>query len=549
MGDSIVELYAKIARDEPVPPRRATPAVATELDAIALKALDKEPARRYATAGFFADDLARYLEGKPVDARATSTAYRLYRQVKRHRSVVAAGTAGLLLVAGVAFEGQRRARALEEERVRDREAAEERLRRASTSSLESSRARENSLRRLSTIWGRTMAVHEWKKQPSRKPAEIRRELEEILRDVSALIADSPDLPQATYVRARANFSAGDLKAAQSDLVPLLERQPEFTPGWALLARVKLETYTERLYAWSNRERKLHREEAAPILREADDALRRCAGGFGKPALEQWGLSWTPEDAIQESLVQALKIRYIDGNMEAARARLEKAHQGSPAAEYCNFIGNWSGEATRAVEWLNQAIALAPHWEMPYVNRAVVYQVMGELQKAIDDLTRALEINPKLVLAYDHRASHRVKVRDADGAIQDANHALELDPRRSSALVHRAEARILKGDFDQAVQDATDAIAQSPGSPEAWHTRGRARLLRGDIDGAAADNAKSIEMEPEAYWYFLQRAQIAEIRKDFQAVIRDCTKALEMSPFNWSGRDYAEKLKAEAQRRK
>jgi tetratricopeptide (TPR) repeat protein/tRNA A-37 threonylcarbamoyl transferase component Bud32 len=549
VGDSIVELYGKIARDEAVPPRQAHPGIAPELDAIALKALDKEPARRYADAGLFADDLARFLEGRPVEARATSTAYRIYRQVKRHRTAVAAGAIALLLVAGVAVAGQRRARALEEEWVKDRAAAEERLRLASTSSLESSRARENSLRRLSTIWGRTMAVHEWKKQPARKPAEIRRELEDILREVSALIADSPDLPQATYVRARASFSAGDPQAAQADLAPLLERHPEFTPGWALLARVKLEAYVEHLYAWSNRERVARRQEAEPILREAESALRRCTGGFGKPALEQWGLSWTPEDAIQENLLQALKIRYVDGNMEAARARLEKAHQGNPAAEYCNFIGNWSGEATRAADWMGQAISLAPHWEMPYVNRSIVYQVMGERQKAIDDLTRAIEINPKLALAYDHRANSRVRGGDADGAIADANRALELDPRRTAVLVHRAEAWILKGNLDQALRDASDVIARSPGSPEAWHTRGRARLAKGDVAGATTDNAKSIELEPEAYWYLLQRAQIAEFRKDDAGVVRDCTRALEMAPLNWNGREFAEKLKAEAQRRK
>lgn len=547
-GDTIVELYAKIARDEPVPPHKANPDIATELGAIALKALDKEPARRYATAGLFADDLARYLGGRPVEARATSTVYRIYRHVKRHRAAVAAGAAGLLLVAGVALAGQRRARLLEDERLKDRQAAEERLRRASTSSLESSRVRENALRRVSTLWGRTVAVHEWKKQPARKPAEIRRELEEILREVSTLLADSPDLPQAAYVRARAHFSAGDLNAAESDLTQLLARQSEFTPGWALLARVKLERYIEHLYAWSNRERGLRRQEAEPILREAEAALRRCGpGGLGKSTSEQWGLSWTAEDAIQENLVQALRIRYVDGNKDAARARLEKVHQESPAAEYCNFIGNWSGEATRAAEWLGQAIALAPHWEKLYLNRSVIFQAMGEGQKAIDDLTRAIAINPNLVLAYDHRASHRVRAGDADGAIQDCERALELDPRRSSVLVHRAEARILKMDFAQAARDATQALVLYPESPEAHHSRSRARLSLGDLEGARADNLKSIELEPEAYWYILQRAEISQVRKDFAAVVRDCDQALRMAPANWGGRAFTEKLKAEAQR--
>jgi tetratricopeptide (TPR) repeat protein/tRNA A-37 threonylcarbamoyl transferase component Bud32 len=541
-GATLVELYAKIARDEPLPPSKVNPDVASEIEAIALKAIDKEPARRYVTAGLFADDLQRFLEGKPVEARPASTAYRAYRHIRKHRGVLAAVAAAAIVVAGVAVSGQRRTRAIEEERRKDQL--------ASSSSLEAARVRENSLRRLSTLWARTVAVHEWKKQPSRKPAEIRNELDGIVRDVSALIADSPDLLQATYVRARASFTAGDLRAAQSDLAPLLEKHPEFTPGWALLARVKLERYVEHLYAWSQHERRLRRKEAEPILREAEAAMKRCdAGGSGKSTSEQWGLSWTPEDAIQENLVKALKVRYMDNDMEAARAMLEKANQESPAAEYCNLIGNWSGEATRAVEWMNKAIALAPHWDKPYLNRSVVYNVMAERQKAIDDLTRVIEINPTLALAYDHRASYRVKGNDLDGAIQDANRALELDPRRSSALVHRAEARFQKGQIEQALEDATEAIALSPEGPEAFHTRSRIRLEKGDLKGATVDNARSIELEPEAYWYILQRAQIAELRKDWAAVARDCDQALRMAAPNWAAREFTERLRAEAQRRK
>src|SRR6185503_1650379 len=138
--------------------------------------------------------------------------------------------------------------------------------------------------------GRTMALLEWRQQPSRKPAEIRNELQGLLQDVSVYIDDYPELPQGFYVRARAQQFGGDLKSAEADLTRALDRHPKFSPGWALLAHVKLERYTERLYAWSARERANRRKEAAPILREAEDALRRCEGGApGKNASERWGL--------------------------------------------------------------------------------------------------------------------------------------------------------------------------------------------------------------------------------------------------------------------
>jgi non-specific serine/threonine protein kinase/serine/threonine-protein kinase len=68
-----------------------------DLDAIALKALEKERARRYATPSELAADIGRYLRHEPVWARPASAGYRARKYVRRHRVGVAVA-AGLLLV-------------------------------------------------------------------------------------------------------------------------------------------------------------------------------------------------------------------------------------------------------------------------------------------------------------------------------------------------------------------------------------------------------------------------------------------------------------------
>jgi hypothetical protein len=73
-----------------------------DVDAIVLKALEKNRSRRYATPSELAADIGRYLRNEPVTAHPASARYRAWKYVRRHRLGVAfAAGMALLLVAGV----------------------------------------------------------------------------------------------------------------------------------------------------------------------------------------------------------------------------------------------------------------------------------------------------------------------------------------------------------------------------------------------------------------------------------------------------------------
>ena len=85
---------------EPVPPRRLNPTVTRDVETICLTALERSPARRYASAAAFAADLRAVLELRPIAARGPRWTRRLARWSRRHRAAALAAVLGALLLIG-----------------------------------------------------------------------------------------------------------------------------------------------------------------------------------------------------------------------------------------------------------------------------------------------------------------------------------------------------------------------------------------------------------------------------------------------------------------
>ena len=91
-------LLRDLAEKDPPKPSTIEPTVQGDLDWIALKALERDPNRRYGSADDLADDITRYLSFEPITARPPSRGYLIARFVRRHRVGVAAAVAISLAV-------------------------------------------------------------------------------------------------------------------------------------------------------------------------------------------------------------------------------------------------------------------------------------------------------------------------------------------------------------------------------------------------------------------------------------------------------------------
>jgi WD40 repeat protein/serine/threonine protein kinase len=103
-ADTPLETVLQVINDDPVPPSKLRPNLPRDLETICLKCLQKDPAKRYPTAGELAADLGRFLRGEPILARPVSAVARGWKWVCRHPAIAAfaaTAAAALLAVVGV----------------------------------------------------------------------------------------------------------------------------------------------------------------------------------------------------------------------------------------------------------------------------------------------------------------------------------------------------------------------------------------------------------------------------------------------------------------
>ncbi len=98
-AESREQYLRMLEHDDPMPPRRLNPAIPADLENVLLKALSKYHSRRYQSASELAEDLRRFLSGRPTLAKRPTLADRASRWIGRHRVLVSVATLVLAFVA------------------------------------------------------------------------------------------------------------------------------------------------------------------------------------------------------------------------------------------------------------------------------------------------------------------------------------------------------------------------------------------------------------------------------------------------------------------
>ncbi len=318
-GETAFDVVRRVLAEEPQAPRRVNPRAPRDPEVVCLKALEKDPRRRYPTAGEFADDLERWLRREPIHARPASLLYRLGRRVAR--SPLAAGLLVLLLVVIV----------------------------ASVSTLVSSRAR---YRRLMA------AAHA---AAEAKYAFATNDLDAVARHAKEAIRVAPEHAAGYFWEARLALDAY-VRSRRTPIAVISEGMIEFTPDFPetdaqrhgreqalagldrmrTLARDGLEGWEEpcalgiaECFRGDRAQARIHLERALSLSRDtqASYALALCHyldRRFAEAASVAKGLLLTPLDAAARDLY--VRAREGEGLDEQLRGRDPSAiHEEAIAA--------------------------------------------------------------------------------------------------------------------------------------------------------------------------------------------------------------------------
>ncbi|HEX7896808.1 MAG TPA: protein kinase [Planctomycetota bacterium] len=521
-GQTAVDTALAVINQEPVAPRRLVPSVPPDLEAICLKAMEKDRERRYASARELAEDLQRFSEGEPVRAVPPSIITRAFSRVRRHRLKAAALGAGALtavvvLVLLVSLHGESRdARALLQagslEKAGDLPGAIEIYRRYPSAAADVRRL-EAAIAEKAVLDRRGQAERLLRGAVPTLPPEERAAI------ATQALGLFPDLEAAYVIRAAARREAGHDEAAYEDLGRAAERSAGALPHW--MARAEL---ARRLGRVDDEVVDLTQALALSPLSGDLRGLRAAAHARAARSLLETG---------SDLLRAARHVLAAETDVAAA------ADARSPLEEVDLLLSRASADVRRglATAFAEEALAACPSAAL--VRRAgaratscdaafapgIAARALGalledRLEDALADAKRAIDRVPTLpeALAIRGLAKARLGIRAADPAATaegcgDVDVFLEHAPPRPSLRPLRALAEGLRFPAEGRPALSREIAA-----------RGIARREKGDAACGGRMLSRAIELDPNNGEARAARGEIRYAAGEFAGAVEDWTKA-------------------------
>jgi tetratricopeptide (TPR) repeat protein len=185
--------------------------------------------------------------------------------------------------------------------------------------------------------------------------------------------------------------------------------------------------------------------------------------------------------------------------------------------------------SKAIEYLDQAIALSPRSAQLYNLRGIAYSKAGDGDRADADFKRVSELSPRAAEAHMNRGVDFMRQGDYERSIEALNHATTVNPKLATAFSNLGTAYQKKGDLDAAIESYNRAIQLRSKYPIAFSNRAYSYYLKGEHDLAIADATHAIKLDARLPMAHLNLGHGLAGKGDLAMAARSYRRALTLDP--------------------
>jgi serine/threonine-protein kinase len=535
-AETAAETLLQVIHSEPVPPSRLNARVPRDLETICLKCLEKEPRRRYPSARALAEDLGRFLEGRPILARPLSRAERCWRWSRRNpRETALAGLALLVLflVGGGAWWSDRQ-RAL---RQTEQALQEARTRQGAQGALEQARVlrrqahwaeAKKALEQVALLIGdegpedlRQQLAQSW------RDTRMAQTLDRIAQAKATIVDGRFDTAQAppAYALAFRNYGLAIRDESVAELARRIrdsELEQELVDAlddWIFLEPSDL---VQKLVAVASAvDPAPWRDQVRQAMAGRNMAALACLAEVAPLAKQSvpllvalgWQLSSPREEGVVIACGGASQVGFLAspgglGPLVAALARISAGSdpvrllrrlQPEHLADYLVNLTLGTALAMRdpgeAVSYYRAALAVRPGSVAVHSNLGVALNNKGRTDEAIDQFRRAVQIDPNDLWTRDNLGMALGLAGRTDEAIEQFQQILRLDPRFAPAHNHLGFALASQGRIDESLGYFEQALRINPGDATVHVNLGNTLFRQHRIDDAIDHFRQALRIAP------------------------------------------------------
>jgi eukaryotic-like serine/threonine-protein kinase len=544
-GESAAEVLEAVSNRIPVPPSKLNRRVPRDLETICLKCLEKEPSKRYSSAGELADDLNHWLAGEPIKARPVGRAVRTWLWCRRNPTKALLGSAlttTLVLISAAAAWLRIDAARRNSERAQtvfvQLNFAEQALEKGWWV-----RANEALGRAEGLLASASETVRD-RVGPRLAVLQMMFQLEDIRMNHVEAKEDGLGLVRAASLYAAA-FRDHGIDVDAGDPIDIAKRlQGPDVLRAALVAA--LDDWAHNTIDASRRGRLLAIADAA--VREPgslSSQVRRALAAADKKALLRLAAEARVAEQTPATLVSLATGLRERGALEEAAGLLTAAQKEQPGDFWLNlelattirlwrpaeprdalpfltaalalsngnpgtyaYIGNAqlkAGKLTDAVLSYRQAIARKPELALAHINLGYALNALGHLKDAEAALLTATKLDPRSHLAYYNLGLNLQRQHDDGRAAEAYRRAITIKPDYTEALNNYGNALTSIGRFAEALEAFDTALALRPGYARAHFNRAYLLDQMGRFDEAVDGYRSAIQYKSDYAEAFYQIA--------------------------------------------